>query len=62
MSLNVNANIFDDMPARLESSHLTESVEENSENPWIIGAIIGFLIGMGGYIVYNRFDCFKNYC
>ena len=40
-----------------ETPHLTELVEENSAVccPWIIEATAGFVIGMGGYLVFNRF-------
>ena len=40
-----------------ETPHSTELVEENSNVccPWIIGATVGFVIGMGGYLVFNRF-------
>ena len=40
-----------------ETPHLTELVEENSNVccPWIIGSTVGFVIGMGGYLVFNRF-------
>ena len=40
-----------------ETPHLTELVEENLNVccPWIICATVGFVIGMGGYLVLNRF-------
>ena len=40
-----------------ETPHLTELVEENSAVccTWIIEATAGFVIGMGGYLVLNRF-------
>ena len=63
--MSLNANIFDDMPARpefdliqewiQETPHLTEFMVEPENSPWIIGAIVVFVIGMGGYIVFNRF-------